>query len=142
MLWRKSPKKTEVESIAALDRLSGLGDREIHQLVDRGTRMTASAGEKLTEEGEKADGAYLILSGEVAVERGGQEIGRLGPGEFVGEIALLNWSAARTATVVAASDLEVLRYTNDDVEQLVHVLPHFKRAMDDAAFSRLEHDSE
>ena len=142
MRWRKSPEKTEVELIAQLDRLSGLGDNEIHQLVERGARMTAPAGSTLTEEGEKADGAYLILNGEVAVQRGGQEIGRLGPGEFVGEIALLNWSAARTATVVAATDLDVLRYTNDDVEQLVHVLPHFKRAMDDAAFSRLENDSD
>jgi CRP/FNR family cyclic AMP-dependent transcriptional regulator len=141
MRWRRSSEKTELETIAGLDRLSGLGDKELRQLVERGTRMNAPAGSKLTEEGEAADGAYLIVSGEVTVQRGGQEVGRLGPGEFIGEIALLNWSAARTATVEAATDLDVLKFSNDDVEQLAVVLPHFKRAMDDAAYSRLEGDS-
>jgi CRP/FNR family transcriptional regulator, cyclic AMP receptor protein len=140
MLWRKSHQKTELETVAGLKRLSGLSDKEIQHLVARGARMTAPAGSTLTEEGAKPDGAYLIIDGEVTVQRGGQEVARLGPGEFVGEIALLNWSASRTATVVAATDLDVLRYSNEEVELLAVELPHFKRAMNDAAYTRLDGD--
>lgn len=141
MRWRVSPETLRLEKIARLNRLSGLNDKEVRLLVEHGSHLTASAGQRLTEEGAEPNGAYLIIDGEVVVQRGGEEVGRLGPGELVGEIALLNWARKQTATVEAASDIEVLRFDNDELEVLYRLLPHLKRAIDDSAFTRLEGDA-
>jgi CRP-like cAMP-binding protein len=56
------------------------------------------AGRVLTEQGRIGHEFVLLLEGEAAVERDGETIGTVGPGDFVGEIALLTRSR-RTATV-------------------------------------------
>ena len=140
MRWNVSSETLRLEKIARLNRLSALNDKEVRLLVERGSHLTAPAGQRLTEEGAEPNGAYLIVDGEVTVKRGGDEISRLGPGELVGEIALLNWARKQTATVEAATDIEVLRFDNDELEVLYRKLPHFKQAVDDSAFHRLDSD--
>ena len=66
-------------------------------------------GEVVTHEGDPGDGLYLITTGTAAVQLGvgerAREIARLGPGQFFGEMSLMT-GAARSATVVAVTDLE------------------------------------
>lgn len=71
--------------------------------------VDAGAGTVLIREGEPGDRFYLIVDGSLSVSRGGAELAVLGPGDFVGEIALLR-DVPRTATVIAtvASSLRAL----------------------------------
>jgi CRP-like cAMP-binding protein len=79
-----------------LDRLAG-------EFIER----TYAPGETIAEEGESGRTFVVIESGEVTVTVHGQEVGKLGPGDAFGEMALID-KAARSATVKA--DTEVHGY--------------------------------
>ncbi len=64
------------------------------------------AGETVYQQGDAADGCFVIENGTADVLGDGQPIARVGPGELVGEIALLR-QVPRTATVRAATDMDV-----------------------------------
>ena len=75
-----------------------------------------AAGELLCRQGDPGDGCFLLMAGTVDVERSvaGQTvpIGRLGRGDFVGQLALLDGSA-RSATVRALDEVTTLELTRD-----------------------------
>jgi len=64
------------------------------------------AGVPLVKEGEPGDALFVILEGEASVQHGGEEIARVGPGSYFGELAILD-GEPRSATVVAATDVRV-----------------------------------
>ena len=64
------------------------------------------AGTNVVCAGERGDVFYVVLTGEATVHRNGRLAGRLGPGGYFGELALLD-PAPRAATVRAATPLEV-----------------------------------
>jgi CRP-like cAMP-binding protein len=64
------------------------------------------AGSDMIREGEPGDALFVILEGEASVQHDGQEVTRVGPGSYFGELAILD-GAPRSATVVAATDVEV-----------------------------------
>ncbi len=70
-------------------------------------------GDVLIRQGEEGDRAYLVAAGELAVERDGEEVARVTPGEIVGEIALLH-AVPRTATVRAVGPARVLAIDRDE----------------------------
>ena len=70
-------------------------------------------GGVLLRQGDEGDRAYIVSGGELLAERDGLEIGRIGPGEVVGEIALLQ-SAPRMATVRALEPTRLLAIDGDE----------------------------
>ena len=64
------------------------------------------AGADLIREGEPGDALFVILEGEASVQHEGDEVTRVGPGSYFGELALLD-GAPRSATVVAGTDVRV-----------------------------------
>ncbi|MDP9308314.1 MAG: cyclic nucleotide-binding domain-containing protein [Actinomycetota bacterium] len=76
-----------------LDRLAG-------EFIER----TYAPGETITEEGEAGRTFVVIESGEATVTVHGQEVGKLGPGDAFGEMALIDKSA-RSATVKAEGEV-------------------------------------
>ena len=79
---------------------------------------TFKAGDKVTEEGQSGVGFFVIADGEAAVTIGGDERRRLGPGDYFGEVALLN-ETARTATITAQTDLHCYGLTSWEFRPLV-----------------------
>jgi len=96
-------------------------------------------GWSLMAEQTPADKAYLILSGTVSVRRHGEEVAQLGPGDVMGEVAIVQHSL-RTATVVSLTELEVLHFTSETLTGLAHDIPAFGRALDATALERIDHD--
>ncbi|MDN5892849.1 MAG: cyclic nucleotide-binding domain-containing protein [Nocardioides sp.] len=109
---------------------------ELATVHARGTRLTVPAGWSLIWERTPADKAYLIVAGEVTIRRRSVEVGRLGPGDIVGEMAIVNHKL-RTATVVAASPLEVLHFTAEVIEELCAKIPALRDALTATATERL-----
>jgi len=80
---------------------------QLRTLVESGKERTYKAGDAIVSKGEKGIGFYLIQSGEARVERGGQTLATLGPGQFFGEMALLD-EQPRTADVRAVGPVRCL----------------------------------
>src|SRR3546814_12465422 len=91
-----------------------LTHKELELLHAHGTRVTVPQGWSLMWERTPADKTYLIVAGEVAIRRNNVEVARLGPGDVVGEMAVVN-QKLRTATVVAATPPEVIHFTAEAV---------------------------
>lgn len=85
-------------AINDLDRFAALTDEEIRAVAERGTPVTIPADWSLIWEKTPADKAYIILEGEVSVRRDGVEIARLGPGDTVGEAAIVSTGCAAPAS--------------------------------------------
>jgi CRP-like cAMP-binding protein len=80
--------------------------RERQTIARHAQTASLPAGTDLIREGEPGDALFVILDGEASVQHDGEEIARVGPGSYFGELAILD-GAPRSATVVAATDVEV-----------------------------------
>ena len=79
-------------------------DRFLERLAGEFMERTYAPGETIAEEGESGKTFIVIETGEVAVTVHGQPVGRLGPGDAFGEMALIDKSA-RSATVKAETQV-------------------------------------
>lgn len=100
----------------------GLSDQELQQLVDMGERVSLRPGEILIRQGDVGEAAYVILSGEFAIQKlSGQSVIHLdtrGSGDVVGEMALIT-RAPRSATIIARTRGEVLRIPQAAFDKLL-----------------------
>jgi len=78
-----------------------------------------STGEPITREGETGDALYIIIRGRVTISVEGRLIATLGPGEAVGEMAVLD-SSPRSATATAVEETEVLRIGSEEFYEVLH----------------------
>ncbi len=108
---------------------------EIARISAAGTRVHLPEGWSPIWERTPADKAYLILDGAVSVRQHGEEIARLGPGDIVGEAAIVNHSL-RTASIVALTPLELIHFTADAVRTLCEEMPSFNTALEAVAVER------
>lgn len=104
-----------------------VGRDHLQRIVSAGRQVTISTGASLIEDGMAVDALYLILDGSVAVSiaHAGQRllVGRLGPGQFVGEVALLSDDSIASATVVAETEVRLLCVRRADFERLLDAYP-------------------
>jgi hypothetical protein len=89
-------------------------ERLAHALVP----VTYKANEVVMREGEPGDRYYIVASGRLEVTSGGRPIGTNGPGDGLGEIALLR-RVPRTATVRAAEDSELFALDGPDFVSVI-----------------------
>jgi CRP-like cAMP-binding protein len=80
------------------------------------------AGKVLIRQGERGDDLMVIVTGKVAVERDGARLNELGPGDFFGEIALID-HGPRTATVTVESPSRLLVVNHRDFHALMDEFP-------------------
>ena len=95
------------DTLARVPLLSGMGRKELGRLAKAMSERTFAEGETAIEEGRGGAGFWLIESGDANVSIGGKHVRTLGPGDYFGEIALID-DGPRSATVVAATDLRCL----------------------------------
>jgi len=93
----------------------GLDPPHLQRLAELSTDVHAPDGQVLMRQGESGDEFFVVARGNVVIEREGQRLARLGPGDFLGEIALID-GRPRTATAIAdgAADLLVLDHNEFD----------------------------
>ena len=103
----KSKIDPKIDRLRAVPGLAGTSDKELARLVPYVDDAELPAGFVLMEEGKPGREAFVIIEGEAEVTVHGSVVARLGTGEVIGEMSLLDHSP-RSATVVAATPLKVL----------------------------------
>jgi CRP-like cAMP-binding protein len=81
--------------------------------------LEVEPGKVLAREGDIGQEFFVIVDGEVSVVKDGEEVRRLGPGDFFGEIALIWDSPRRTATVTAATPVRFFVLTRQAFRGLI-----------------------
>ncbi|HEX2849550.1 MAG TPA: cyclic nucleotide-binding domain-containing protein [Acidimicrobiales bacterium] len=95
------------EYLARVPLFSALTARELREVAKHSEHTQVAAGDVLTEEGTIGHEFYVVLEGRASVTRDGREINTLGPGDFFGELSLLD-RAPRNATITATTPLDVV----------------------------------
>lgn len=101
---------------------SSLGGRELRKIAGYADEVDVREGEELLRQGNFAHEFMVVLEGRADVVRDGQSIAALGPGDFLGEIAVLE-GGSRTATVVARSPMALAVMTDRDLRQIAREMP-------------------
>jgi len=92
------------ETLKKVPLFAGLDDRERQQIASSMRERRYKAGDTVTQEGSGGAGFFVVEEGEADVSVGGDAKGSIGPGDYFGEIALINESP-RTATLTAKTDM-------------------------------------
>ena len=96
----------EAEALRKVPFFEDITDQDLERVARIGERRTFADGQEIVRRGDVGGGLFVILAGTAKVEAGGRTH-ELGPGEFVGEMALLA-RRPRSATVTASGPVEAL----------------------------------
>jgi CRP-like cAMP-binding protein len=122
--WRRS------RSSRAFRKRSSSGSRGGHEL-------TVDEGYELATEGRFAHEFFVIADGAAAVLKDGKRIAELGPGDFFGEIGLLE-TERRTASVVATTPMTVIVMFQREFKQMEQEMPAIADRVRSAIRARLD----
>ena len=128
----RSDSSDTAERLRSLDRFSGLSEDDLKKVAAAGKVVHLPSQWSLMSETTPADKAYVLLTGEVAIRKGGETVATAGPGAVIGEVGILE-KRLRTAAVVSQSELEVVHFTKDDLVKLVDEIPALRDALQSAA---------
>lgn len=103
--------------------LSGVEDRELAKLAEGMRERSVAAGETVVTQGSGGVAFLVILEGTATVTVDGAERRTLGPGDHLGEIALIVPDLPRTSTVTAKTDLRLAGLTSWNFKSFVHEHP-------------------
>jgi CRP-like cAMP-binding protein len=92
-----------IELLKNVPLFSRVSDKELKSIAAGFTDRSFTAGQDLTSEGQGGAGFFVLESGEAKVTVAGEDRRTLGPGDYFGEIALID-GGLRTASVTATAD--------------------------------------
>ena len=115
-------KKERLERLGSARLFAGLSKTDLKNLNDISKVVNHDEGHEITSEGDRGAAFHLVLEGEARVVRGGRTVARLVPGEFFGEMALID-EGTRTASVIAATPVTTLAIAAWEFRPLVKRRP-------------------
>jgi CRP-like cAMP-binding protein len=119
----RSESKRARDSLAQVPLFAGLPPRHLKRVGDLTEEVRFMEGATVVRQGDAGDTFYVILEGEAKVAGpSGRVVNRLRPGEFFGEISLLD-GGPRTASVVAETPLRMFALSRSSLLRLVQHEP-------------------
>lgn len=115
-----------LDHLASVPLFSACSKRELGKIAKAGDELTVDAGHALTVQGDAGREAYVIVSGTATVKRGNRKIATVGPGDAVGELALLD-HGPRTATVTADGPMTLFVLGSRQFAGVVEEVPSLAR---------------
>jgi CRP/FNR family cyclic AMP-dependent transcriptional regulator len=97
-------------------------DDELAKIATFAQEVTVEAGRELVREGDFSYEFMAIQEGEAEVTRHGEHVANLGPGDFFGEVGLLE-KTLRNATVTATTPVRIVTLTGWDLKRIERSVP-------------------
>ena len=117
---------------------AGLSRKERRSVAQRADEVDLEAGREIVRKGEYAYEFFAIEEGTAEVKRGDQHLAELGPGDFFGEMGLIE-NAPRNASVVTRSALTAVVMTGSAFRQIDRELPEVSKKIRKAIDERCRH---
>ena len=99
-----------------------VGDEELAQIAPFATVVSVEEGRELVREGDFSYEFMAIEEGQAEVTRGGEHVADIGPGDFFGEMGLLE-RTLRNATVTAKTPMRLVTLTGWDLKRVERAAP-------------------
>jgi CRP-like cAMP-binding protein len=135
-MLRKNAKIELLKRVPLFERCS---QRELAQIAALADELHLPEARKLTQEGTGGAEFLVLVEGEADVVRKGRVVNELGPGDFIGEIALVS-GKPRTATVKTRGPARLLVLTAAGFRSLMHDVPAIQDKVLAAVTARLPDD--
>lgn len=135
------PAPRRAELLAACPLFRGVGADGIAALAGRATEVDFPAGHVIARQGEIGTGFFVVVAGSARVVRDGAVLATLGPGEFFGELSVLD-GRPRNAMVVAETATTCLAIASWDLEAVLLANPALALAILRGVAARLREATE
>jgi CRP/FNR family transcriptional regulator, cyclic AMP receptor protein len=110
------------DHFSSLHLFSLLAERELEAVRGLFTELHVESGRVLARQGTLGHEFIIIIEGSASVDRGGVHVADLGPGDFLGEISLLD-GGVRTATVTATTPTTIMVASTQEFNTLLGTVP-------------------
>jgi CRP-like cAMP-binding protein len=128
----------EQSRLQSIPLFAGLSRKERKQVAQHADEVDIEPGRHIVREGEFAYEFFAIEEGTAEVKRGDQHLTELGPGDFFGEMGLLD-NAPRNATVIARSPVTAVVMTGSAFRHIDRELPEVAKEIRKAIEERCRH---
>ena len=112
----------EPERLKSIPLFQSVSDDELREIAPFAEETQVEEGRELVREGDFSYQFMAIEQGQAEVTRGGEHLADLGPGDFFGEMGLLE-RELRNATVVAKSEMRLITLTGWDMKRMEKSMP-------------------
>ena len=117
-----------VKALRATDLFSSLSRRSLATVAGSAKVISHPAGKQLVAEGGEGIGFHLILEGTVSVAAGGKRRAKLGPGEYFGEMSMID-GGPRSATVTTDTPVTMIYLSAWNFRPILKSEPEIARAL-------------
>lgn len=117
-----------VEELKRVPLFQGMSDRSLQRVAEIAKEVSHPDGKVVLEEDHSAVGFHMILEGQAEASQGGKVIGTMGPGDYFGEMSLID-GKPRSASVVARGELKTLAIPAWNFNRLLDENPEMMRAL-------------
>jgi len=126
-----------LQQLARVPLFARCNRQQLNEIARVADEVTVQPGTALVKQGAIGVELFIIVEGSASVTRDGQNIATLGPGDFVGELAVLAHGRRRNATVTADAEVTVLVLTAAGLDQLLDDIPGLAKQLLHEVVSRL-----
>ena len=112
----------DVGALKNTELFADVPDDDLKKVATFATLESAVEGKTIIREGGYSNDFYVIEDGTVKVEREGEQVAELGPGDVFGEQGLLE-KQARSATVTATSDVRLIKIEHWELSRMKQSMP-------------------
>jgi CRP-like cAMP-binding protein len=111
-----------VQLLAGVSFFDGFRDEDLRRVGELSDEVELPAGTIVVDQGDPGTHCFVVLEGTASVYVRGEHVASVGPGSMIGEMALVD-HRPRTATVVADTDLTLLRFDSKAFARLLEEMP-------------------